>query len=113
MKDCRAHFNIQNMMYEELHNHFEQAEVAKKDRSNPHKGKSATGFFHWKSVKAPPLKLQNCFEELDTYDMSESVATGSTNITTIEGASSIKKHGVDKQSFFFFFFFGSTTYIPP
>ena len=32
MKDCRAPFNIQNMMYEELHEHFDQAEVAKKDR---------------------------------------------------------------------------------
>ena len=48
-------------------------------------------------MKAPPLKLQNCFEELDNYDTSELVATDSTNVTTIEGVSSIKKRGVDKQ----------------
>ena len=49
-------------------------------------------------MNAPPLKLQNQFKELNIYDASELVATGSTNITTIEGASSIKKCGVDKQS---------------
>ena len=49
-------------------------------------------------MKAPPLKLQNHFKELDTYDTSELLATGSKNVTTIEGASSIKKHSVDKQS---------------
>ena len=49
-------------------------------------------------MKAPPLKLQNQFEELNNYDTSEQVATGSTNVTTIEGASSIKKHGADKTS---------------
>ena len=32
MKDCRAPFNIQNMTYEELQDHFDQAEAAKKDR---------------------------------------------------------------------------------
>ena len=32
MKDCRAPFNIRNMTYEELQDHFDQAEVAKKDR---------------------------------------------------------------------------------
>ena len=32
MKDCRAPFNIRNMTYEELRDHFEQAEAAKKDR---------------------------------------------------------------------------------
>ena len=32
MKDCRAPFNIQNMTYKELRNHFNQAEAAKKDR---------------------------------------------------------------------------------
>ena len=32
MKDCRVPFNIRNMMYEELCDHFEQAEAAKKDR---------------------------------------------------------------------------------
>ena len=32
MKDCRTPFNIRNMTYKELHDHFEQAEVAKKDR---------------------------------------------------------------------------------
>ena len=32
MKDCRAPFNICNMMYEELWDHFEQAEAMKKDR---------------------------------------------------------------------------------
>ena len=31
MKDCRAQFKIRNMTYEELHDHFEQAEAAKKD----------------------------------------------------------------------------------
>ena len=49
-------------------------------------------------MKAPPLKLQNRFEELNIYDTSEQVATGSTHVTTIEGASSIKKHSVDKPS---------------
>ena len=32
MKDCRAPFDIHNMTYEKLCDHFEQAEVAKKDR---------------------------------------------------------------------------------
>ena len=32
MKDCRAPFNIRNMTYEELCDHFKQAEAAKKDR---------------------------------------------------------------------------------
>ena len=32
MKDCRAPFNIRNMTYEELRDHFEQAEATKKDR---------------------------------------------------------------------------------
>ena len=49
-------------------------------------------------MKAPPLKLQNRFEELHNYDTSEQVATGSTPVTTLEGASSIKKRGVDKSS---------------
>ena len=31
MKDCRAPFNIRNMTYEELRDHFDQAEAAKKD----------------------------------------------------------------------------------
>ena len=49
-------------------------------------------------MKAPPLKLQNHFEELNNYDTSESVATDSSHVTTIEGVSSIKKHSIDKQS---------------
>ena len=49
-------------------------------------------------MNAPPLKLQNRFRELDIYDTSENVATGSTNVSTIEGVSSTKKHGVDKLS---------------
>ena len=32
MKDCCAPFNIRNMIYKELCNHFNQAEAAKKDR---------------------------------------------------------------------------------
>ena len=32
MKDCRAPFNIHNMMYEELQDHFDQAKAAEKDR---------------------------------------------------------------------------------
>ena len=32
MKDCRTSFNIRNMMYKELHDHFEQAKAAKRDR---------------------------------------------------------------------------------
>ena len=32
MKDCRAPFNIRNMTYEELQDHFKQAEATKKDR---------------------------------------------------------------------------------
>ena len=48
-------------------------------------------------MKAPPLKLQNQFEELTTYDTSESVTTGSTHVT-IEGASSIKKCSAVKQT---------------
>ena len=49
-------------------------------------------------MKAPPLKLQNRFEELDNYDTLEIVATGSKHVTSLKGASSIKKRGVDKQS---------------
>ena len=49
-------------------------------------------------MKAPPLKLQNRFKELITYDTSESVATGSSHVTSSKGVSSIKKCGVDKQS---------------
>ena len=49
-------------------------------------------------MKASPLKLQNHFKDLDTYDTSEQVATGSTHVTTIEGVSSIKKRGTDKPS---------------
>ena len=48
-------------------------------------------------MNAPPLKLQNRFEELTTYDTLELVTTGSTNVT-IEGVSSIKKCSVDKSS---------------
>ena len=47
-------------------------------------------------MNAPPLKLQNRFEELVTYDTLESIATGSTNVSTIEGVSSIKKRSADK-----------------
>ena len=36
MKDCKAPFNIWNMMYEELRDHFDQAKVAKKDRDAIH-----------------------------------------------------------------------------
>ena len=36
MKDCRAPFNIRNMTYEELQEHFDQAEAAKKDREAIH-----------------------------------------------------------------------------
>ena len=32
MKGCHAPFNIQNMTYKELQNHFDQAEAVKKDR---------------------------------------------------------------------------------
>ena len=32
MKGCRASFNIWNMTYKELRDHFDQAEAAKKDR---------------------------------------------------------------------------------
>ena len=35
-KDCRASFNTHNMTYEELCDHFDQAEVAKKDREEIH-----------------------------------------------------------------------------
>ena len=49
-------------------------------------------------MKAPPLKLHNHFEELFNLDNSETVATGSSHIITIEGGSSIKKHSIDKQS---------------
>ena len=31
MKDCQAPFNIHNMTYEELQEHFDQTEAAKKD----------------------------------------------------------------------------------
>ena len=47
-------------------------------------------------MKAPPLKLQNRFEELNNYDTLEIVATGSEHVTPLKGASSIKKHGADK-----------------
>ena len=36
MKDCRAPFNIRNMTYEELRDHFDQTEMAKKDREAIH-----------------------------------------------------------------------------
>ena len=36
MKDCQAPFNIRNMTYEELQEHFEQAKAAKKDRETIH-----------------------------------------------------------------------------
>ena len=49
-------------------------------------------------MNASPLKLQNRFEELNIYGTSESVATDSTNISIIEGVSSIKKHSVVKQT---------------
>ena len=49
-------------------------------------------------MNAPPLKLQNRFEELNNYNTSEIVATGSTNVSTIEGTSSTKKCSVDKSS---------------
>lgn len=32
MKDCRAPFNIRNMIYKKLQDHFDQTKVAKKDR---------------------------------------------------------------------------------
>ena len=32
MMDCKAPFNIRNMTYEELQDHFDQAEAVKKDR---------------------------------------------------------------------------------
>ena len=32
MKDCQAPFNIRNMMYKELREHFDQAKAVKKDR---------------------------------------------------------------------------------
>ena len=32
MKDCRAPFNIRDMTYEELQDHFDQAKAAKKER---------------------------------------------------------------------------------
>ena len=47
-------------------------------------------------MKAPPLKLQNYFEELFNLDNLETVATGSKHVTSLKGASSIKKHGADK-----------------
>ena len=49
-------------------------------------------------MNAPPLKLQNHFEELITYDTSETVATGSKHVTSLKGVSSIKKRGADKSS---------------
>ena len=49
-------------------------------------------------MNAPPLKLQNHFEELNIYDTSEAVATGSSHVTSLKGASSIKKRGADKLS---------------
>ena len=47
MKDCQAPFNIRNMMYEELWDHFEQAEAAKKDRD-------AIFFFFKSTTYIPP-----------------------------------------------------------
>ena len=32
MRNCKAPFNIRNMTYEELQDHFDQAEAVKKDR---------------------------------------------------------------------------------
>ena len=32
MRNCKAPFNIRNIMYEELQDHFDQTEAAKKDR---------------------------------------------------------------------------------
>ena len=61
-------------------------------------GTEREGFSWHGSVNAPPLKLQNRFEELNIYDTSEQVATGSTHVTTIEGVSSIKKHSVVNQT---------------
>ena len=49
-------------------------------------------------MNAHPLKLQNCFKKLNIYDTSENVAIGSTDVSTMEGVSSSKKCGVDKQS---------------
>ena len=98
MKDCQAPFNICNMTYEELQDHFEQAEVAKKDRCHQGKRTEGGGFSRRSSVNAHPLKLQNRFKELNIYDTSENIATGSTDVSTMEGASSSKKCGVDKQS---------------
>ena len=36
MKDCRAPFNIQNMTYKELCDHFNQAKAAKKNQEAIH-----------------------------------------------------------------------------
>ena len=51
MKDCWALFNIHNMTYEELHNHFEQAKEAKKDRdairAKEQKEKDFSGAAQW------------------------------------------------------------------
>ena len=49
-------------------------------------------------MKAPPLKLQNYFEELYIFDTLEDVATGSAHVSSLKGVSSIKKRGVDKLS---------------
>ena len=49
-------------------------------------------------MNAPPLKLQNRFEELSNLDNSETVATGSSHVTSLKGVSSIKKRGADKLS---------------
>ena len=49
-------------------------------------------------MNAPPLKLRNHFEELSIYDTSETIATGSNHVTSLKGASSIKKRSADKSS---------------
>ena len=50
MKDCCAPFKIQNITYEELQDHFEQAEAAKKDqeaiRAKKQKEKNFPGVAH-------------------------------------------------------------------
>ena len=49
-------------------------------------------------MKAPPLKLQNYFEELYVFNTSEDVAPGSTHVSSVKEASSIKKRGTVKQT---------------
>ena len=70
----------------------------KRQRRDLPKEESTTGFSHCSSVNTPPLKLQNRFEELYVHNTSESVATGSTNVSTIEGASSLQKCSAVKQT---------------